>query len=215
MRNVQLRWFAVSDPSTSEPLGLRERKKLATARALERAALQLVDEHGLDAVTVEEIAAAADVSPRTFFNYFSSKEDALVGGFAAGAQRFADALLARPTAEQPFEAARAVFAARASYLEDRADLYRLRMTVIMRHRELYPRMVGAFGEWERSIGDAVARRTGNDKLADTYPMRAAAIIAGIMRTSMRRWSMSDYQAPLDEIFASAFELVESGMQVPG
>jgi len=62
----------------AEP-GLRERKRLATRRAILLAALQLVSERGLEATTVDEISRVADVSPRTFFNYFPSKEEALAG----------------------------------------------------------------------------------------------------------------------------------------
>lgn len=65
-------------PETSE-LGLRERKRLATRRAIELAALELVGQHGLSGVTVDEISRVADVSPRTFFNYFTSKEEAVLG----------------------------------------------------------------------------------------------------------------------------------------
>jgi len=67
-------------PVADAPVSLRERKKLATRRLLRRAALELVGERGLANVTVEDIAEAADVSPRTFFNYFPSKEAALFGG---------------------------------------------------------------------------------------------------------------------------------------
>jgi AcrR family transcriptional regulator len=62
----------------TEP-GLRERKRIATRRAILMAALQLVRERGLEATTVDEISRLADVSPRTFFNYFPSKEEALAG----------------------------------------------------------------------------------------------------------------------------------------
>ncbi|CAN5197367.1 TetR family transcriptional regulator [soil metagenome] len=65
-------------PDTPE-LGLRERKRLATRRAILKAAIEVVRGSGVDAATVDEISRVADVSPRTFFNYFSSKEEAILG----------------------------------------------------------------------------------------------------------------------------------------
>ena len=66
-------------PAGEPRASLRERKKLATRRSLRRVAFDLVAERGFAHVTVEDIAEAADVSPRTFFNYFPSKEAALFG----------------------------------------------------------------------------------------------------------------------------------------
>src|ERR1700685_2497755 len=71
---------ARTSPVTEPPVSLRERKKLPARGLLRRVALELVAERGLSSVTVEDIAEAADVSPRTFFNYFPSKEAALFGG---------------------------------------------------------------------------------------------------------------------------------------
>jgi AcrR family transcriptional regulator len=61
----------------SETEGLRERKRRETRRALQMAAIAGATTNGLDGITVEEIAARANVSTRTFFNYFASKEDAV------------------------------------------------------------------------------------------------------------------------------------------
>lgn len=60
-------------------LGLRERKKRATRAQIERCAVELVADHGYDEVTVDMICRAADVSPSTFFNYFGTKDAAVLG----------------------------------------------------------------------------------------------------------------------------------------
>src|SRR3954447_6119500 len=74
-------------------LGRRERKKLATRRAITAAALRLVAERGFDNVTIEQISEAADVAPRTFFNYFGCKEDAIIGVAEERYRALQDAIL--------------------------------------------------------------------------------------------------------------------------
>src|SRR5260370_2276893 len=60
------------------PAGLRERKKLKTKEAIQREALRLFKERGYAETTIEQIAAAAEISPSTFFNYFPTKEDVVL-----------------------------------------------------------------------------------------------------------------------------------------
>ncbi|MEU1471670.1 TetR/AcrR family transcriptional regulator [Streptomyces sp. NPDC005761] len=82
---------------TTPPPGLRERKKQATREALREAALRLAVEHGPDQVRVEDIAEAAGVSPRTYNNYFASREQAIVSAVTADRDaRIAAAVASRP-----------------------------------------------------------------------------------------------------------------------
>ncbi|RKT18986.1 TetR family transcriptional regulator [Streptomyces sp. 1114.5] len=88
-------WNAVT--VTTPPPGLRERKKQATREALREAALRLAVERGLDQVRVEDIAGAAGVSPRTYNNYFASREQAIVSAVTADREaRIAASVAARP-----------------------------------------------------------------------------------------------------------------------
>ena len=92
---------------TTEPtpgMSLRERKKLAAREALSWAALRLATERGLEHVRVDEIAAEVGVSPRTFNNYFSSKEEAICAIEVDRQTRIREALLARPPSEPLWDA---------------------------------------------------------------------------------------------------------------
>jgi AcrR family transcriptional regulator len=87
----------------SQP-GLRERKKQRTRMALVDAALELFSAHGYEATTIDQIAAAADVSPRTFFRYFATKEDVALSLPVDGHEVMFRELAARPAGEPPFTA---------------------------------------------------------------------------------------------------------------
>src|SRR5947209_19224736 len=121
-------------------LGRRERKKRDTRKALSSAAVRLAAERGPEQVTIEDIAEAADVSIRTFFNYFSSKEEAIVGADADGQTILADRLLARPAKEKPLTALRRVFVETfrnqdSSWADERVA----RQQLVREHPSLLPR----------------------------------------------------------------------------
>src|SRR5438105_94189 len=88
----------------TDGIGLRERKKQRTQRDLRRVALDLFSRHGFDHVTTDDIAAAAEVSKSTFYRYFESKEDVLLGPAAEKLEHMRAALAARPVDEAPLAA---------------------------------------------------------------------------------------------------------------
>ncbi|WP_346618466.1 TetR family transcriptional regulator [Blastococcus montanus] len=194
--------------------GLRERKKLATRLTLHRAALQLVAERGLDGVSVEDIADRAEVSPRTFFNYFPSKVDAVIGLDPAEPVQLSEEFAARPAAEPPVESLRAVHRERAIVMADESELWPLRMTVIDAHPALVQRLVAVFGESERALADAIAERTGTRVGVDVYPTLLASVQACAMRTALHRWLVTDFTASLPDLVDEAWDALAAGLPAP-
>src|SRR3712207_4308791 len=106
--------------------GLRERRKALTSAELESAAFRLFGERGFDAVTVDDIAAEADVSRRTFFRYFASKEDVLLADHFVQLARLRDAMDARPPDEPIVTALRNALLSMSSDFEERKEMIILR-----------------------------------------------------------------------------------------
>jgi AcrR family transcriptional regulator len=194
--------------------GLRERKKIATRLTLHEAALRLVAERGLDNVSVDDIAARADVSPRTFFNYVSSKDDAVLGLDPTGPQRQAEAFRTRPAGESPVQAMRAVARAQAVEMAGETELWPLRLTVIDAHPGLVGRLATGFGESERVLAEAIAARTGTAVAADVYPTLLACVGAAAMRTALHRWLTTDFTASLPDLVDEVWDALAAGLPAP-
>jgi AcrR family transcriptional regulator len=194
--------------------GLRERKKLATRLALHESALRLVAERGLEHVSVDDIAARADVSPRTFFNYFPSKDDAVLGLDPDAVQRQVRQFVDRPAGESPVEALRAVAMGQAEEMAGETELWPLRLIVIDAHPALIGRLAAVFGESERVLAEAIAERSGTRVGLDVYPTLLAGVAGVAMRTSLHRWHAGDFTASLPALLDEAWTALAAGLAAP-
>lgn len=160
-------------------VGLRERKKTETRAALSAAALRLALEKGADNVRVDEIAEAANVSPRTYNNYFASREQAIVAGITASrALQVVEALRSRPVDEPLVESIIAAFA--AQYREPPTEALAL-INSTPALREAY---LDSTSSMEPPIADVISARTGKDPLGAEV---LAAAVSAAARIAVQRW----------------------------
>jgi len=202
----------VTDLETREP-GRRDRKKLQTRSALMAAALRLVDERGFDRVTVEEISEAADVSPRTFFNYFATKDDVLIGDPLIEGAELRDRLLAVTPGVPVLGALLLAMAPAIAQIEADRAVWVLRLRVIMGNPALLPTLFARGATAEQEFVAAIAARAGVG--ADHfYPALVASVVGAAFRTAMLTWAAGDGDRPLSPLVNEAFGMVAAGLTVP-
>ncbi|AVM64216.1 hypothetical protein C3V38_07220 [Dietzia sp. oral taxon 368] len=209
--------MATEDPSADPaPAGLREAKKARTRSGLARAALQLVAEEGLHATTVEAIAARADVSPRTFFNYFDSKDEAVVH---LGADRFRRLMLRlfADTTEATAPAANPVLRIRDVMLdflrESESDPDASADDDLVREAlERDPSLFGTLHTSMAAVGaEFEAALTAHyASVADRDLARVGLSVAlGLTQTAMQSARAGLTDAPLTELVAHYFDLLQT------
>ena len=178
--------------SPNEPGGLRERKKIATREALSTAALRLALERGPENVRVDDIAEAAGVSPRTYNNYFSSREQAIVASLAAErALRVGAALRARPEDEPLAEAVvAAVLDLYTSAEQPSGDA----LALITSNPALRKAFVQTITEIEQPLAAAIEARIGAD--AGLAPTVLAAAVSAAARVALENWVSPAPENPL-------------------
>ncbi len=207
---------------TAPPASLRERKKLATRRLLRRVALDLVAERGLANVTVEDIAAAADVSPRTFFNYFPSKEAALFGGAPDRAAVLRERIASEAPGEPAIGVLRAVMSedARAMTGEllalggDPADWQR-RVKAARADPHAREAQAAQMVMIEQAVAEGLAQRLHADPERDPYPGVLAAAAVGVIRGCLAFWAGSSGTVDLGQLIDRAFQALAAGLPEHG
>ncbi|GII80841.1 TetR family transcriptional regulator [Sphaerisporangium rufum] len=203
--------------------GLRERKKRETRVALSWAAIRLTVERGFDNVRVEDIAAAAGVSPRTFNNYFASKAEAIVARHLDRATAIAEELRARPRSEPLWEAITAAVEARFALGATEGDTegsgqdeqwqagIRLMLSEPALQREYHQVHLAA----EEAMVAAVAERTGTDSGRDLYPRLVAATASAATAAVMGHWLLAGRRLPIGPLLRDALRQVAAGLPEPG
>lgn len=201
--------------------GLRERKKRRTRDALVAAAWELFHTRGYERTTVREITDAVEVSERTFFRYFASKEDLVLSPLNAATDAFTGQLRLRPTCEPPVDALRNALHAAAGLLEP-GDLVSTdweRHSHAVKLIEATPHLLAAHLMIGQRLTDeivtVIAEREGVDPLTDRRPRIIAAVFCALMTTAGQVWRgdggierlvelADDYLADLVPTFAQAW-----------
>jgi AcrR family transcriptional regulator len=180
-----------ADTVTTPRPGLRERKKRATRKALREAALRLALEHGPDNVRVDDIAEAAGVSPRTYNNYFSSREQAIVAAVTAEREaRVAAAVAARPATVR---LADAVTEAIVQQYTEPGSCDRDVLLLITTGPTLRDAFLGATAGIEHPLAAVTAERIGD---TDQHTARVlSASVAAAVRVALERWLLSAGASP--------------------
>lgn len=202
---------SVQSVSTAEER--RERRRIAKRIEIRAAAVRLALDKGLDAATVEAISEAADISPRTFFNYFSTKDDAFsIEPHQWTTEEIVGELQARPRDEAPAESMRVVVRAMAAAADfaNFAQEWELLQRLYQRYPELYARMrVDQVDATIAALAAELATRIGTDPVTDLYPALLVGASFAALQAAENRSRSGDRE--LDALIDEAFDLLTRGL----
>ncbi len=198
---------------TSEaPVGLREKKKAEARVEIVSAALRLFQKRGFDQVTIDEIAALANVSRRTFFRYFPTKEDVVLERRRQQLATFRGALDAIDGRAD--DVVREAFArVAADYQKNKARILSER-ALLASSRDLRVRDLEIDREFENAIVDAVTARTGSrpsDRLAARF---FAAAAMGVVRVVVDDWADAGGDADIASLGRRALDAIAELLPTP-
>src|SRR5215475_8895128 len=197
--------------------GLRERKRRETRVALNQTAIRLCIQRGWENVTVDDIATAANVSPRTFRNYFSTKAEAVAAGHLERMLRIADELRVRPTDERLWTAITnsvcAQFECLGQKREEVRDAGRWmdRIRFLLTEPAIHGEVLKASASAQSELAKAIAERTGATSVNELYPQLAAAVVIAVVGVVSDRWLRDCPSDSIVPLMRTAFDLVAAGL----
>jgi AcrR family transcriptional regulator len=195
-------------PHTITPLAqsLRERKKLKTRESIQGEAMRLIQKQGYDKTTIEQIAAAVDVSPSTFFNYFPSKEDVVL--YDAYDPIIGKLLLERPADEPLSVSIRHVLEEMGPLFERDRDIILARARLWIEEPSLRARLWEELERGQSFISELIAQRSGREP--DDFDIRVTVMVV-IMAAmeAMREWVRHDGKGSFVATVKHALDLVDA------
>ena len=196
------------------PRGLRERKKQETRDALSWAVIRLSAERGWGNVTVADVAAAANVSERTFRNYFSGKAEALAARHLDRMLRIAAELRERPDDEPLWDAITNAVGSQFVGGQPQSKQWTDAVQLMLTEPEVEQGFVKATVTAQREFAAVIAARTGTDVVRDLYPNLVAATMGAGIGAVMEHWLHADPPVAIGELMREAFERLGAGLPVP-
>jgi AcrR family transcriptional regulator len=192
-------------------MGLRERKKLKTRIAIRRATYRLIAEQGYDATTVEQIAAAAEVSPSTVFRYFPTKEDIVLTDEYDPVMEAE--LRARPADEPPLASLRIILTgAVAAILENEPEEMHLRTRLMLEVPALRARMTETMADTSQLLARPIADRVGREPDDLEVRVFTAAVMAAL-REALIHWGEHGRRDDLVAVVNRTLDILEGGLRL--
>ena len=206
----------MTDPTDSadQAESLRERKKQATRKAIEDAAWELFAERGYAETSVDDIAARADIAPRTFFRYFRTKEEVLYGEFDAAMEGFAAAFRGRPADEPIFTSLQAAMEITSrSYQKDRAKM--IERHEIQRRAGMQDVGESVKQRFITAIADLVREREADNPEGELLARLVAGTVVTCQTVASEYWLEHGATDDLHDVGQHCMELLFSSFGVIG
>jgi AcrR family transcriptional regulator len=191
-------------------VGLRERKKERTRAELTDAAFRLFAERGFDETTIEDIVEQVEVSPRTFFRYFDSKEDVVIGFFDDMGLELRDMLSERPAQEPPFEALSTALGSLVEQYEERAERVMAAKRLAHETPTVRARLLDKHARWENWVTAELCDRSGFSGHDDPQLRLIAAVALAAYGTAVNQWCTSADDPDLHSLVDDALHEVGRG-----
>ncbi|WP_090774018.1 TetR/AcrR family transcriptional regulator [Nonomuraea maritima] len=188
----------------SSTAGLRERKKTETRQAVHEAALRLTLEHGFDNVTVEAIADAANISRRTFSNYFAGKEDALLYGDEQNLRGLVQRVRDQPVGRTAWQALCGALDSHHAEIGDADRDLHLRTRLALQHPSLLARQLAGRHRLESELSHALAER---EQPSGTSPEVITAVFLAALRVATQWWCAENETRTLRELTDRALDQI--------